>query len=81
MNVVDNMTTRTDNNKYQTTNNIDNQNSISGINKIITKSDSQQIKSKQNSLTYTPLEKIWNLSSMRLMNRSAKKAKRCEVQK
>ena len=78
--MVDNMITRKDNNKYETTNIIYDQNSISIINKIIKKSNSHQIKPKQN-LTYTSLEKIWVLSSMRLVNGSAKRAKRCEVQK
>ena len=55
MNVVDDMTTRKDNNKYQTTNIIFDQNSISIINKVITKSNS--VKSEQNYLTYTWLEK------------------------
>ena len=44
--------------------------------KIITKSDSSEIKSKQNSLTYTSFEKIKNLGfrfSLRLVNRSTKK--------
>ena len=50
MNVVDNMTTRKDNNKYQKTNIIYDQNSISIINKIKTKSNSHQKKSKQNNL-------------------------------
>ena len=46
---VDNKTTRKDNNEYQTTNIIYDQNLIS-INKII-KSNPHQIKSKQNNLT------------------------------
>ena len=81
MKVVNDKTTRKDNNKNQTTNIIYDQNSISVINKIVTKSNSDQIKSKRNNLTYTSLDKIWNLSSMRLVNRSTKRAKRCEVQK
>ena len=76
MKVVDNMITRKDNNKYQTTNIIYDQNSISIIDKIITKSNSHQIKPTQNNLTYTPLEKIWVLSSMRLVNRWTKKEQR-----
>ena len=70
MNVVDNMTTRKDNKKHKTTNITYDQNSISIINKIITKSNSNQINSKQNNLTYTYLEKIRNLFSMRLVNSS-----------
>ena len=57
MNVVDNRTTRKDKNKYQTTNIIYDQNLMFIINKIITKSNSHQIKPKQNNLTYTSLEK------------------------
>ena len=52
------------------------------IKKIITKSNSHQIKPKQNSLTYTSLEKIWDRVAMRLVNKSTKKkkmAKRCKV--
>ena len=79
MNVVDNMTTRKHNNKYQTTIIIYDQNSISVINKMITKSNSHQIKSKRNNLTYTSLDKIWNLSSM--VDKSKKRSMRCEVQK
>ena len=81
MNVVDNMTTRKHNNKYQTTIIIYDQNSISVIKKMITKSNSHQIKSKRNNLTYTSLDKIWNLFSMRLVDKSKKKSMRCEVQK
>ena len=40
-----------------------------------------QIKSKQNKITYTSIEKIWDLFSMKLGNRSANRAKRYEVQK
>ena len=57
---------------------------MSTIKKIITKSNSRQIKSKQNMLTYTSLEKLWDPFSMRLVNRSTKnikKAKRCKVKK
>ena len=39
------------------------------------KSNSHQIKPKRNSLTYTPLEKIWDQFSVRLVNRSTKKRK------
>ena len=73
LNVVDNRTTKKDNNKYQKTSIIYNQNAMSIINKIITKSNSIKIKTKQNNLTYTSLEKIWDLSSMRLVNRSTNK--------
>ena len=44
------------------------------INKII-KSNSHQIKPKQNNLTYTSLEKVGDLFSMRLVNRTTKKSK------
>ena len=43
--------------------------------KNITKSNSHQIKPKQNSLTYTSLENIWDRFSMRLINRSTQKWK------
>ena len=49
-----------------------------------TKSNSHQTKSKQNSLTYTSLEKIWDRFSMRQVNSSTKSekiAKRCKVKK
>ena len=39
------------------------------------------MKTKQNKITFTSIEKIWNLFSMRLGNRSTNRAKRCEVQK
>ena len=55
---------------------------MSTIKKIITKSDSREIKSKQNSLTYTSFETIWDQFSMRLVNRSTKSekiAKRCKI--
>ena len=58
MNVVYNKTTRKDINKYQTANTIYDQNSMAIINKIVTKSNSQQIKNKRNNLTCTSLEKI-----------------------
>ena len=57
MSVIDNRTTRKDNNKYQTTNIIYNQNSISIIKEIITTSNPHQIKPKRNNLTKTSLEK------------------------
>ena len=58
MKVIDNMTPKKDNIKYQTTNIIYDQNSISIINKIITKSsNSHQINSKVNNLNYTSFEK------------------------
>ena len=38
--------------------------------KIKTKTNSHQIEPKQNNLTYTSLEKIWELSSIRLVNRT-----------
>ena len=57
INVVYIVTTRKDNNKYQTANIVDDQNSTSIINKIM-KSNSHEIKSKRNNLTCTSLEKI-----------------------
>ena len=53
MKVVDNRTTRKDNNKNQTTDIFYAENSVSVIKKIITKSNSHQMKPKQNSLSYT----------------------------
>ena len=73
MNVVVNRTTRKDNNKYKTTNIIYDKKSVAIINIIITKSNSHQIKPKRNNMTYTSLEKIGDLSSLRLVNRSIKK--------
>ena len=57
---------------------------MSTIKKNQSKSNLHQIKPKQNSLTYTSLEKIWDRVSMRLVNKSTKKrkiAKRCKVKK
>ena len=51
------------------------QNSISILQEIMTKSDSHQMKPKQNKIKYTSNEKIWDLSSMHLGNRSTKKRK------
>ena len=48
---------------------------MSIIKKIITKANSHQIKNNQNDLTYISLEKVWDLSRMRLVNRSTKKSK------
>ena len=70
--------------KNQKINIIYDHNSMFTIKKIITKSNSRQIKSKQNSLTYTSLEKIWDQLSMRLVNKSTKSektAKRYKVKK
>ena len=75
MNASDNRTARKHNNKYHTTNIIYDQNSMSKINKIITKSNSHQIK-KGNNLTYSSLETIWDLTSMRLVDMSIKRAKK-----
>ena len=47
--------------------------------KEIIKSNSRQKKPKQNNLTFTSLEKIWDLSSMRLVNRSTKRAKKFNI--
>ena len=58
MNVVDKKTTRKDINKYQTANTIHDQNSMTTVNKFVTKSNSHQIKTKQNILTCTSLEMI-----------------------
>ena len=71
MNVVDNRTTRKDNNKYQTTSLIYDQNSMAIITKII-KSNSHQIKLKRNNLTYNSIEKIGDVSSMQLLTGQAK---------
>ena len=79
MNVVDNMTTRYENNKYQTTNIIYDQNSISIINEIITISNSHQIISKQNNLTYTSLEKYGTCPQCDWLIGRQKRAKRREV--
>ena len=57
MNVVDNRTTRKDNNKHQKTNIIYDQNSISILKEIITESKSHQIKPKQNNLTSALIKK------------------------
>ena len=78
MEVVDNRTTRKDNNKTQTTKIIYDIISMS-MTKKITKPKSHQIKPKQNIITYNSLNKMRDLSSMRLVNESKKK--RCEVQK
>ena len=48
---------------------------MSTIKKNIIKSNSTQIKSKQNSLNYTSLEKIWDRFSKQLVYRSTKKRK------
>ena len=69
MKVVDNRSTRRDNNKNETTNIFYDQNSMSIIEKITLKSNSHQIKTKKNNLTYDSLEKIWDLSPMLLINR------------
>ena len=79
MNVVDKRTTRKENNKYQTTNIIYDQNSMA-IN-IIIKSTSHQIKPKRNNLTYTSLEKIGDCPQCDSLTGRPKRAKRCEVQK
>ena len=65
MKVIDNRTTRKDNNKNQKTNIIYDQNSNitkSIINKIKLASDKNQ-----NNLTGTSLENIWDLSLLRLV--------------
>ena len=84
MTVFDNRATKNDQQKNQKTNIICDHNSMSTIKRIITKSNSRQRKSKQNSLTYTALEKKWDRFSMRLVNRSKKSektVKRCKVKK
>ena len=75
MSVVDNRTTRKDNYNYQTTIFIYDQNSISTIKKIITKSSSPQIKLKRNNLTYNSLEKNMGPVLNATENRSTKKSK------
>ena len=77
INVVDNRTTSKDNNKNQTTNIICDQNSMSIIKKIIiTKLKLNQKKPIQNKIAYFSLEKIWDVSSMLLDNRSTKNSKK-----
>ena len=61
---VDNRTTRKENNKYQTTNIFYDQNTISIINKIKTKSNSHQIKFTRIILTYTSIEEILDLKML-----------------
>ena len=75
--VADNRTTRKDNNKYQTTNIIYDQNSMSIMKKkLVTKSsNSHQIIPKGNNWTYTLVEKIFNW-----LTGWQKIAGRCEVQ-
>ena len=58
------------------TNNNYGQNLMSILKKVTAKSISHQIKPKQNEKSYTLLEKVLDLSSMRLGNRSAKISKR-----
>ena len=65
--------TRKENNKYQTSNFYDQTYYFN--NKIITKSNLHQIKTERNNLTYTSLEKIWDIYSMRLVNMLTKKSK------
>ena len=82
MNVVNNMRTGKDYNKYQTTKVVYDQNSISIIYKIITKSKLHQIKSKRNILTYTSLKNMEPvLNETKSLIGRPKRAKRCEVQK
>ena len=64
MKLVVNRTTRKDKSKNQITNIKYDQNSMSIFKKIRTKSNAYQIKPKQNKLTYTSLEKTWDLSSI-----------------
>ena len=42
---------------------------------MITRSKSPQIKQKQQNLTFTSLESLWDPSSLRMVNRSTKKSK------
>ena len=74
--IVDKRTTSKDKKRFKekNTNIICDQNSMSIIKKI-KKSISDQKKPKQNNLTYTSIEKIWDLSSMRLVNTSTKNFK------
>ena len=78
MEPVVNRTTKKYNNKNQitkiTNTNYD-QNSMFTLKKRTTKSNSHKIKPKQNKISYTSLEKILDLSSMQLANRSTKRAK------
>ena len=72
MNDVDIMTTRKDNNNYQPTKIIYDQNSMSMVNKIIAKSNSHHIKPERNNLTYTSFETIWDQSSLRQVDKKSK---------
>ena len=76
--VVNNRTTKKDNNKYQTTNVIYDKTSMSLNNKIITKSNSHQIKPKRNNLTYTSLKKYKTCPQCNCLTGRQKRAKRCE---
>ena len=83
MTVFDNRTTKMDQRKIKIKHYLRPQLDVYNK-KIITKSNSRHIKSKQNSLTYASLEKLWDRFSMQLLNRSTKKpkiAKRCKVKK
>ena len=80
MNVV-NRTTRKDNKKHQTTNLIYDQKSMAIKNKIITNSNSHQIKPKQNNITYTSRKKYGTCPQCDWLIGRQKRAKRCEVQK
>ena len=64
MKIFDNRTNIKDHKNIKKTNVIYDHNSISTIKKIKKKSNSYQIKPKQNSLTYTSLEKNWDRVSM-----------------
>ena len=49
--------------------------------KFLTKSTFHQMKPKQKKITFTSIEKIWDLFSMRLGSGWKKRANMCKVQK
>ena len=81
MKVVDHRTTRKDNNINQTTNIINDQNSMSIIKKIITKSKLYQIKTKTKQFDLYFIRKYMRPVSNAICYQFEKKANRCEVQK
>ena len=81
MNVVDNRTTRKENYKYQTTDIIYDQSSMSIIKVVITKSNSHQINRKRKKLTFTSIENIWTCLQCDWLTGRQERARRCEVQK
>ena len=80
MKVLDNKTTRKDNNKYQTTNINYDQNSMSTIKKIITKSNSHQIKTKTKQFNLYFIGNDMKLVPNATGEQVKKRANRCELQ-